>query len=81
MGSRNPINIVYATMEALRQLKDPDVELARRFGRPLPSEENNVITVPVEANSDEPQTNAGSLETENVETLMSERPGETLEGD
>ena len=81
MGSRNPINIVYATMEALRQLKDPDVELARRFGRPLPSEENKVITVPVEANSDEPQTNAGSLETENVETLMSERPGETLEGD
>ena len=81
MGSRNPINIVYATMEALRQLKDPDVELARRFGRPLPSEENKVITVPVEANLDEPQTNAGSLEPENVETLMSERPGETLEGD
>ena len=81
MGSRNPINIVYATMEALRQLKDPDVELARRFGRPLPSEENKVITVPVEANLDAPQPNAGSLETENVETLMSERPGETLEGD
>ena len=30
LGSRNPINIVYATMEALRQLKDPDVERARR---------------------------------------------------
>lgn len=30
LGSRNPINIVYATMEALRQLRDPDVERARR---------------------------------------------------
>ena len=31
LGSRNPINIVYATMEALRQLRDPALELARRF--------------------------------------------------
>ena len=30
LGSRNPINIVYATLEALRQLRDPEVELARR---------------------------------------------------
>lgn len=37
LGSRNPINIVYATMEALRQLKDPEVELARRTGRPRPT--------------------------------------------
>ena len=35
LGSRNPINIVYATIEALRQLRDPEVELARRTGRPL----------------------------------------------
>ena len=33
LGSRNPINIVYATMEALRQLKDPETELAKRTGR------------------------------------------------
>ncbi len=39
MGSRNPINIVYATMEALRQLRDPDIELARRLGRPIPSKD------------------------------------------
>ena len=38
LGSRNPINIVHATMEALRQLRDPEVALAIRFGRPLPSE-------------------------------------------
>lgn len=35
LGSRNPINIVYATIEALRQLRDPEVELARRTGRPV----------------------------------------------
>jgi small subunit ribosomal protein S5 len=32
LGSRNPINIVQATMEALRKLRDPDAELARRRG-------------------------------------------------
>ena len=37
LGSRNPINIAYATMEALRQLRDPELELARRLGRPIPS--------------------------------------------
>jgi small subunit ribosomal protein S5 len=33
LGSRNPINIVYATMEALRQLRDPAKELALRADR------------------------------------------------
>ena len=38
LGSRNPINIVYATMEALRQLKDPATELAKRgVLRPTPA--------------------------------------------
>lgn len=30
LGSRNPINIVYATIEALRQLRDPETEMAKR---------------------------------------------------
>lgn len=30
LGSRNPINIAYATMEALRKLRDPNEELLRR---------------------------------------------------
>lgn len=34
LGSRNPINICHATLEALRQLRDPSVEMARRFGKP-----------------------------------------------
>ncbi len=34
LGSRNPINIVYATLEALRQLKDPQTEMALRGNRP-----------------------------------------------
>jgi len=81
MGSRNPINIVYATMEALRQLKDPDVELARRLGRPMPTEENQIVAVPVGSDPGEAQPDSGSLDTSNVQNLMSERPGETLEGD
>ena len=37
LGSRNPINIVYATLEALRQLRDPQKELALRGRRPKES--------------------------------------------
>jgi small subunit ribosomal protein S5 len=36
LGSRNPINLVAATLEALRQLRDPQEELARRTGRSKP---------------------------------------------
>ena len=34
LGSRNPINICYATLEALRQLRDPQKEMALRGRRP-----------------------------------------------
>jgi len=40
LGSRNPINVVKATLEALRQLRDPEVELARRRGpAPAPAQQ------------------------------------------
>ena len=59
LGSRNPINITYATMEALRQLKDPDIELARRLGRPIPTKESP---------KEQPEEESG------LEALMTERP-------
>ena len=34
LGSRNPINIVYATLEALSQLRDPEEAMARRGRKP-----------------------------------------------
>lgn len=37
LGSRNPINIVYATLEALRLLRDPELERARRVTKPAAS--------------------------------------------
>ena len=36
LGSRNPINVVYATLDALQKLKDPAEEIARRKGVPRP---------------------------------------------
>ena len=33
LGSRNPINIVAATLEALRKLRDPAEEISRRLGQ------------------------------------------------
>jgi hypothetical protein len=68
-------------MEALRQLRDPDIELARRLGRPLPSEAKKVETVPVGENPDPAQPSSTQLESSAaIETMMSQRPGETLEG-
>ncbi len=33
IGCSNPVNVVRATMEALSELRDPEVEVARRTGR------------------------------------------------
>lgn len=41
LGSRNPINVVQATLDALQQLKDPQEEIARRTGR-RPKQETSV---------------------------------------
>jgi small subunit ribosomal protein S5 len=37
LGSRNPINVVYATLDALQKLRDPAEEIARRKGLERPS--------------------------------------------
>jgi len=36
LGSSNPLNVVRATILALSRLKNPEEELARRKGKPLP---------------------------------------------
>jgi small subunit ribosomal protein S5 len=40
LRSRNPINVIYATLKALGELKDPAVELAKRKGHLKPKEDS-----------------------------------------
>jgi len=40
LGSRNPINVVKATMAGLRKISDPDVAVAIRKGLPLPGQQD-----------------------------------------
>ena len=46
LGSRNPINIVQATLEALRQLRDPEAERARRLGTGASEASANRVATP-----------------------------------
>lgn len=48
LGSRNPINIVQATLEALSQLRDPETERAARLGLAPPGA-NGASATPPEA--------------------------------
>ena len=52
LGSRNPINIVQATLEALSLLRDPETERANRLGLNRPSENGSAESVPTEGNVD-----------------------------
>ena len=47
LGSRNPINVVHATLAALQKLKDPQEEIARRTGR-RPRQASTVAEQPEE---------------------------------
>ena len=49
LGSRNPINIVQATMEALSLLRDPETERANRLGLVPPSANGAAETAVAEA--------------------------------
>ena len=51
LGSRNPINIVQATLEALSQLRDPETERAKRLGLNRPDANGAVESTP--ANTEE----------------------------
>jgi small subunit ribosomal protein S5 len=51
LGSRNPINVVQATLQALRQLKNPEEEIARRTGR-RPRQEVPAAATPQEEPSE-----------------------------
>lgn len=46
LGSRNPINIVQATLEALSQLRDPETERAARLATVAPATNGASPTVP-----------------------------------
>ena len=57
LGSRNPINIVQATLEALSQLRDPETERAARLGLTPPGANGASATTPeaeAAAATDEP---------------------------
>lgn len=49
LGSRNPINIVQATLEALSQLRDPETERANRLGLNRPQTNGATEAEPSEA--------------------------------
>ncbi len=49
LGSRNPINIVQATLEALGQLRDPETERAARLGTVAPATNGTSPAAPAAA--------------------------------
>ena len=62
LGSRNPINIVQATMEALSLLRDPETERANRLGLNQPA--TNGAAESTEASGEAPQPAAATAPAE-----------------
>ena len=79
LGSRNPINIVQATLEALSQLRDPETERAKRLGLNRTDANGAVESAPTGAEEapadDSPQPAAA----ENVEAAPADTPSEAPE--
>ena len=79
LGSRNPINIVQATLEALSQLRDPETERAKRLGLNRVDANGAAESAPTGAEeapaADSPQPAA----TENVEAAPADTPSEAPE--
>ena len=79
LGSRNPINIVQATLEALSQLRDPETERAKRLGLNRTDANGAVESAPTGAEevpaADSPQPAAA----ENVEAAPADTPSEAPE--
>lgn len=56
LGSRNPINIVQATLEALRLLRDPQAAIARRMGEAAPEQSAAATPAPAGQAPAEPRS-------------------------
>lgn len=76
LGSRNPINIVQATLEALSLLRDPETERANRLGLNRPSENGSVESAPADTPADTPSEATAEATTETVATAPSPEPTE-----
>ena len=68
LGSRNPINIVQATMEALSLLRDPETERANRLGLTAPGTNGATETAAPEAPAPAVETPAPTAEAPASET-------------
>ncbi len=73
LGSRNPINIVQATLEALSLLRDPETERANRLGLIRP-ETNGAVAAETPEAAAVPATPAAAPSEESAATAENEPP-------
>ena len=76
LGSRNPINIVQATLEALSLLRDPETERANRLGLNRPSENGAVEPASADAPAEPAAEETAEATPEAVAAAPSPDPSE-----